>query len=87
MEQHSGETRSPLVGHLRNGHPTVRNGGARTDTTKTQASRSVLTVPATVLPWLKALAGETADRMAVPEPAEEGRVHYRAIRQPVADPR
>lgn len=36
----------------------MKNGGAGTDTTKTRASRRVLPVPATVLPWLVDLAGD-----------------------------
>lgn len=58
MGLRSGEARSLLVGDLRDGQLTVRNGGSGTDTTKTRASRRVLPVPATVLPWLTALAGD-----------------------------
>ncbi|WP_166999396.1 hypothetical protein [Paramicrobacterium fandaimingii] len=39
MGLRSGEARSLLVGDLRDGHLSVKNGGAGTDTTKTRASR------------------------------------------------
>lgn len=58
MGLRSGEARSLLVGDLRDGHLSVRNGGSGTDTTKTRASRRLLPVPGTVLPWLTALAGD-----------------------------
>lgn len=58
MGLRSGEARSLLVGDLRDGHLTVRNGGSGTDTTKTRASRRVLPVPTTALPWLTAQAGD-----------------------------
>lgn len=42
MRLRSGEARSILVGDLRDGHLTVKDGGAGADTTKTRASRWVL---------------------------------------------
>lgn len=53
-----GEARSLLVGDLHHGHLTVKNGGAGSDTTKTRASRRVLPVPETLLPWLTELVGD-----------------------------
>nr|WP_275578733.1 tyrosine-type recombinase/integrase [Yimella sp. NH-Cas1] len=58
MGLRSEEARSLLVGDLREGHLSVKNGGAGTDTTKTRASRRVLPIPMTVLPWLVDLAGD-----------------------------
>lgn len=58
MGLRSGEVRSLLVGDLQGGQLSVKNGGAGTDTTKTRASRRTLPVPATVLPWLLAQAGD-----------------------------
>lgn len=58
MGLRSGEARSLLVGDLRNGYLSVKNGGSGTDTTKTRASRRLLPVPATLLPLLIAQAGD-----------------------------
>lgn len=73
MGLRSGEARSLLVGDLHNGHLTVRNGGAGTDTTKTRASRRVLPVPVTVLPWLTALVGDRPKSTSMfPSPRKKG---------------
>lgn len=58
MGLRSGEARSLLVGDLRDGHLSVKNGGAGTDTTKTRASRRLLPVPAILVPLLVAQAGD-----------------------------
>ncbi|OYO00746.1 hypothetical protein CGZ95_08980 [Enemella evansiae] len=58
MGLRSGEARSLLVGDLADGQLTVKNAGAGTDTTKTRASRRVLPVPDTVLPWLLEQIGD-----------------------------
>ncbi|MDP5226915.1 MULTISPECIES: tyrosine-type recombinase/integrase [Arthrobacter] len=58
MGLRSGEARSLLIGDLRGGVLSVKNGGAGTDTTKTRASRRMLPVPATVLPWLETLVDD-----------------------------
>ncbi|MCT1986957.1 tyrosine-type recombinase/integrase [Dermacoccus abyssi] len=73
MGLRSGEARSLLVGDLRDGHLSVNNGGAGTDTTKTRASRRVLPVSATVLPWLVELAGDRSKSdWMFPSPRRQG---------------
>ena len=54
----SGEARYLLVGEIRDGHLSVKNGGASTDTTKTRASCRLLPVPAILLPLLVAQGGD-----------------------------
>jgi len=73
MGLRSGEARSLLVGDLRDGHLSVKNGGAGTDTTKTRASRRVLPVPALLLPLLVEQAGDRqkSDWM-FPSPRKQG---------------
>lgn len=73
MGLRSGEARSLLVGDLRNGHLSVKNGGAGTDTTKTRAGRRVLPVPACLLPQLEEVGGDrrSTDWM-FPSPRKKG---------------
>lgn len=58
MGLRAGEAISLTVGDLRSGELTVTNSGAGTDTTKTRAGRRVIPVPAVLLPYLTALAGD-----------------------------
>ena len=73
MGLRSGEARSLLVGDLRDGHLSVKNGGAGTDTTKTRASRRLLPVPSILLPLLVERAADRpkADWM-FPSPRKKG---------------
>lgn len=73
MGLRSGEARSLLVGDLHDGRLSVKNGGSGTDTTKTRASRRVLPVPSTVLPWLTALADDRpSSAWLFPSPRKPG---------------
>lgn len=73
MGLRSGEARTLLVGDLRDGHLSVKNGGAGTDTTKTRASRRVLPVPASLLPQLVDQAGGRAkSEWLFPSPRTKG---------------
>ncbi len=73
MGLRSGEARSLLVGDLRDNHLSVKNGGARTHTTKTRAPRRGLPVPATVLPLLVAPVGDrTNSDWLFPSPRRKG---------------
>lgn len=69
----SGEARSLLVGDLRDGHLSLKNGGAGTDTTKTRASRRVLPVPRSLLPELVELADDRPKSACLfPSPRRKG---------------